>query len=116
MGLNPHEPPSTTPLLIINFYIAVNHYSTYFGYAQLCGILVGPLIGYLFDKDTIKCKRDNFDDKSPLLDVPEKQRVERMQAGVLPFFLTNLLCAAFALLSLAPWSWGLVSQPIILAL
>ncbi|XP_065055240.1 equilibrative nucleobase transporter 1-like isoform X1 [Rhopilema esculentum] len=87
---------------------SVNHYSTYFGYAQLCGILVGPLIGYLFDKDTIKCKRDNFDDKSPLLDVPEKRRVERMQAGVLPFFLTNLLCAAFALLSLAPWSWGLI--------
>ena len=92
------------------FFSLVDVHSTYFGYAQFCGVLVGPLIGFIFDRNTISCKRaQNPIEKKPLINTIACHRIDRIQESILPFFLTNVLCLGFSILSLTPWRPGLVS-------
>jgi len=89
--------------------ISVDSYNTYFGYAQLCGILVGPWIGFVFDRNTIKCRGEqDSGDKEPLVGENHQSRIAKVEGSVLPFVLTNLLCLGFSLLSLTPWRAGLI--------
>ena len=92
-------------------FFAVNSYITYFGYAQLCGIIVGPFIGLLFDRNSINCCRKYAleDSSSPIVEKSAGLRVRRIEESVVPFLLTNIFCLMLSLLSLSPWRWGLVS-------
>ena len=65
----------------------------------------------MFDRNTIKCRGEqDSGDKEPLVGDNHQSRIAKMEGSVLPFFLTNLLCLGFSLLSLAPWKAGLVSS------
>ena len=72
------------------------------------------MIGVAFDRNTIKCRGEKEAgkdlDKTPLLNENTYTRAMKIEASVLPFFMTNCLCLAFSVLSLGPWNWALVCR------
>eukprot|EP00112_Aurelia_sp_Birch-Aquarium-sp1_P014950 Seg3267.3 transcript_id=Seg3267.3/GoldUCD/mRNA.D3Y31 product="Solute carrier family 43 member 3" protein_id=Seg3267.3/GoldUCD/D3Y31 len=89
---------------------SVSSYITYFGYAQVSGIIVGPFVGLLFDRNSIKCGRNDtiVDSSSQIVKQSAELRIRRIEESVVPFFLTNLFCLVVSVLSLSPWKWGLI--------
>ena len=91
-------------------HFTANEFISYFGYAQFCGILVGPVIGFVFDRSAFKCKQTVKSDTNHLLIASaDRLFLDKLQSAVLPFFLTNLVCLLFSFLAMAKWKSGLVS-------
>lgn len=79
--------------LAFSKFILVSEYINLFGYIQFGGILVTPMIGFVFDKSRLSST------KQDLLTTTER-RLQRLRECIAPFLLTNVLCLLFCVLSM----------------
>eukprot|EP00794_Sanderia_malayensis_P014361 gene14361-15857_t len=88
---------------------SVNSCITYFGYIQFFGIAIGPMVGYMFDRNVFKCKVV-IDDDELHLQCKSRAKIclEKIHQSILPFFITNFLCVIFSVLVLTNWKPGLI--------
>ena len=75
------------------YFISVSEYINLFGYIQFGGILITPVIGFVFDKSRLTPA------KEAMLTIPER-RLQSLRECIAPFLLTNLLCLLFCVLSM----------------
>lgn len=75
------------------YFVSVSEYINLFGYIQFGGILVTPVIGFVFDKSRLTPAME------ALLTIPER-RLQRLRECIAPFLLTNVLCLLFCVLSM----------------
>ena len=75
------------------YFVSVSEYINLFGYIQFGGILITPVIGFVFDKSRLTPAM------KALLTIPER-RLQRLRECIAPFLLTNVLCLLFCVLSM----------------
>ena len=79
--------------LAFSKFILVSEYINLFGYIQFGGILVTPMIGFVFDKSRLSST------KQDLLTTTER-RLQRLRECIAPFLITSLLGLLFCVLSM----------------
>jgi len=79
--------------LSLNKTNIVSEYINLFGYIQFGGLLVTPIIGFVFDKSRLSSEKD-------ALLTPAERRLQRLKECIMPFVITNVLCIVFCILSL----------------
>jgi len=80
--------------LALNDRYTVSWYVNMFGYIQFCGVIITPIVGIIFDKESF------FGQVTPM--PAEERRLKKLSESVLPFVITSILAIAFCALSLIP--------------
>jgi len=87
--------PDNLGRLSHNNKATVSHYISVFGYIQFGGILVTPVIGVVFDRDSFF----GLSKGKPIL-TPEEKRLKKLKQCIAPFAITIMLCIIFSILAL----------------
>ena len=75
------------------YFISVSEYINLFGYIQFGGLLITPVIGFVFDKSRLTPAKEAVLTKA-------ERRLQRLRECIAPFLLTNVLCLLFCVLSM----------------
>lgn len=75
------------------YILSVSEYIDWFGYIQLGGFLVSPVIGFVFEKSCLSSREEARLTK-------QKKHLQRLRQCILPSLITIMSCLLFCILSM----------------